>query len=168
MIAVLHALNVVAGTLHGGALLVFALLLMFRAKIPHVRTEDVVRVYRAFGGGIGLSLGVFIPTELYRHIVGVNPGVALPDALALHWDTTNHSFLSAKMLILFVLWVSYVHLEVWTLEPTRGLDKNGSITDALAYEAAAGRVSRQLSFNAALFASALVLGALTQNWPAAG
>ncbi len=165
MIAVLHALNVIAGTIHGGALLVFALLLLFRSKIPHVRTEDVVRVYRAFGGGIGLSLGVFIPTELFRHITGLNPGVALPEALALHWDTTNHSFLSAKMLILFVLWVSYVHLEVWTLEPLRGLDKNGSVTDGAAYELATSRATRQLSFNAVLFTSLLVLGALTQAYP---
>lgn len=162
---VLGALNTLAGTIHGGALLAFALLVGFRARIPHVRTQDVVRVYRAFGAGIGLSLGVFVPTDIYRHVVALNPGVALPHALGLHWDTAAHSYLSARMLALLVLWISYVHLEVWTLDPCRTLDKDGVVTDAAAYEAAASRVSTQLWINALLFASVLVLGALSRPWP---
>ncbi len=160
MTEVMHAINVLAATVHGGALLIFALLLLFRAHIPHVLTEDVVRVYRSFGAGIGLSLGAFIPTELYLHVVGQNPGVALPASLAVHWDTTEHSMLSARLALLFVGWVSYVHLEIWTLDPARTLDKDGSVVDAAAYEATAGRVSRQLAFNAALFTAVIVLGTL--------
>jgi len=161
----LHALNVLAATIHGGALLTFALLIGFRARIPHVRTEDVVRVYRAFGAGIGLSLGVFVPTDLVRHILGQNPGVALPDALALHWDSPSATLWSARMVLLLVLWVSYVHLEVWTLDPCRTLDKDGRVTDATAYEAAAGRVAGQLALNAALFAAVITTGALAVTWP---
>ncbi len=164
MIATLHVLNLLAGTIHGGALLVFALLLNFRKAIPHVKTWDVVRVYRAFGAGIGLSLGAFVPTELYRHILGMNAGAKLPQALALRWDSTDHSFNSAKMILLFVLWVSYIHLEVWTIEPTRRLDKDGKVTDVAAYEAATNRIARQLAFNAVVFATLLSLGALTQGW----
>jgi hypothetical protein len=165
MIAALHVINLLAGVIHGGALLTFALLLNFRRAIPHVKTWDVVRVYRAFGAGIGLSLGAYVPTELFRHIVGLHPSPHLPEALALRWDSTDHSFNSAKMILLFVLWVSYIHLEVWTIEPTRRLDKEGVVADAAAYEAAAGRVGRQLAFNAVLFAVVLSLGALTQAWP---
>ena len=164
MIAVLHTVNLLSGVIHGGALLTFALLLNFRGRIPHVRTEDVVRVYRAFGAGIGLSLGAFVPTTLYHHIVTMNPGASLPGAMALRWDTTNNSFNSAAMLGLFVLWVSYIHLEVWSIEPLRRLDKDGVVTDRAAYEAAASRVGVQLAFNAVVFAKVLTLQALTQGW----
>lgn len=163
--ATLGVVHTLAGTVHGGALLTFALLLGFRGRIPHVRTEDVVRVYRAFGAGFGLSLGAFVPTELYRHIVGLNAGVALPEALALQWDTPAHSLLSARMLVLLALWINYVHLEIWTLDPCRTLDKEGVVTDAAAYEAAAGRVSAQLWVSAGLFATVLALGSLAGTWP---
>ncbi len=156
----MHAVNVVAATVHGGALLIFALLLLFRAAIPHVGSVGVLRVYRSFGAGIGLSLGAFIPTELYLHVVGQNPGISLPASLALRWDTTEHSMLSARLALLFVGWISYVHLEIWTLDPARTLDKDGAVVDAAAYETTAGRVSWQLALNAALFTAAIVLGTL--------
>ena len=160
MIEVMHVVNVLAATVHGGALLIFALLLLFRAHIPHVRTEHVVRVYRSFGAGIGLSLGAFIPTELYLHVVGQNPGVALPASLAVHWDTTEHSMLSARLALVFIGWISYVHLEIWTLDPARSLDKDGALLDEGSYARTARRVSRQLALNAALFTAVIVLGTL--------
>lgn len=165
MNAALHAINELAALVHGGALLTFALLVNGRRAIPHVRTEDVVRVYRAFGAGIGLSLGAFVPTDIYRHLHAVNPTASLPASLALQFDTPELSLLSARMVLLFALWVSYVWLEVWTLEPTRKLDKNGSVADGAAYEAATGRVGRHLAVNAALFAGVVLYGALSRSWP---
>ncbi len=164
MITALHALNELAALVHGGALLTFAILINARRAIPHVRTEDVVRVYRAFGAGIGLSLGAFVPTDLFRHVHAVNPTLSLPHSLALRFDTADHSLLSVRMVLLLAVWVSYVWLEVWTVEPTRKLDKNGAVDDAVAYEAAATRVGRHLAVNAMLFAGVVVCGALTRSW----
>ncbi|MSQ04089.1 MAG: hypothetical protein EXR71_19740 [Myxococcales bacterium] len=160
MIEVMHVVNGVAAAVYGGGLLLFAILLLFRWSTPHVRTEDLLRVYRSFGAGFGLSLGAFIPSELYLHALGQNPGVSLPASLAAHWDTTEHSMLSARLALIFIGWVSYVHLEIWTLDPARTLDKEGHVVDPAAYEATAGRVSRQLAFNATLFTAVLVLGTL--------
>ena len=165
MIAILHALNTLAGTVYGGALAAFALLLLFRARIPHVRTEDIVRTYRAFGGALGVSLGIFVGTELFRHVTGSNAGVPLPGAMALHWETANEAMYSSKLLLLFVAWVSYIHLEVWTLEPARQLDPAGQISRPDAYAETTIRIARQLSFNAICFTAILVLGSLTEAWP---
>jgi hypothetical protein len=164
MTTVLHVLNELAALVHGGALLTFAILVNARRAIPHVRTENVVRVYRAFGAGLGLSLGAFVPTDLWRHVHALHPGEALPGALALRFDSPDHTLLSVRMVLLFVLWVSYVHLEVWTLEPTRKLDRSGMVTDPEAYEAAATRVGLQLALNAALFAALVLCGALTRSF----
>ena len=43
-------LAVLAAVVHGGPLIAFALLINFRRAIPRVADEDVIRVYRAFGG----------------------------------------------------------------------------------------------------------------------
>ena len=165
MNVVLATLNELSALIHGGALLAFAILINARRAIPHVRTEDVVRVYRAFGAGIGLSLGAFVPTDIYRHIHAVNPEASLPASLAFRFDSPEVSLLSLRMALLLALWVSYIWLEVWTLEPTRKLDQNGTITDATGYEAAAGRVGRHLGVNATLFAGVVLCGALARSWP---
>jgi hypothetical protein len=161
----LHLLNELAALIHGGSLLAFALLLNGRRAIPHVRTVDVVRVYRAFGAGIGLSLGAFVPTDLYRHVHALNPELSLPSSLALRFDAPDSTLLSVRMLLLFALWVSYISLEVWSIEPTRKLDQNGIVLNEVAYEAAAGRVARHLALNAALFAGVVLCGAMSRSWP---
>lgn len=149
-------------TIHAGALLCFALLLAFRSRIPHVQNHDLVRVYRSFGAGIGLSLGVLVPAEVYRHCTTLNPGLPLPGALAVHFDSPENTAWSARILVLFALWVSYIWLEVWTNEATRRLDQNGVVTDATAYAMATESVSRHLSVNAALAATVVLLGAWAQ------
>lgn len=150
-------------TVHAGALLCFALLLAFRRRIPHVHDHDLVRVYRSFGAGIGLSLGVLVPCEIYRHCTTLNPGVGLPSALALHFDTPENTAWSARVITLFALWVSYIVLEVWTNEHTRRLDQNGVVADTVAYASATSAVSRHLSVNAALAAGVVLFGAWAQS-----
>lgn len=151
-----EVLQTLAGMVHGGALVAFALLLVFRRAIPNVRDEDVVRVFRAFGAGIGLSLGVLIFASIWRWATTINPGKGLPDAFAVPWDDT----LTVARLFAFVaLWVSYVALEIWTLEPCRLLDR-GDIADRPAYAAATSRVAAHLAVNAALFCVVVVLGVM--------
>ena len=153
-------LAALAGMIHGGGLVAFALLLNFRRAIPHVRDEDVVRVYRAFGAGFGLSLGVLIFSSLWRwgtQVTALNPGGGrgFLDTFLVPMDGLT----MARVGVFFALWVSYVALEVWTLEPCRLLD-HGEVSDRPAYAAATGLVARHLALNAALFVTVVVLGVL--------
>jgi hypothetical protein len=150
-------------TIHAGALITFAILLNFRQAIPHVRDQDLVRVYRSFGAGIGLSMGVLAPAEIYRHCTTLNPGVSLPDALALDFGSAATAAWSLRMLALLALWVSYIWLEVWTNEPTRRLDQKGEVADSSAFSLATTRVARHLAVNAGLAALVVIFGA----WAAA-
>jgi hypothetical protein len=151
--AVIQAL---AGMAHGGGLVVFAILLNARRAMQHVRDEDVVRVYRAWGAGSGLSLGALIFSSAWLYATTVNPGQGLPDAFAL---PTDDPLTVARVGLFGALWVSYVVLEIWTLDPCRSLDK-GDIVDRAAYAAATNRVARHLAFNAALFCVVVALGAM--------
>lgn len=140
-------LGTFAGMIHGGALVAFALLLNFRKAIPRVADEDVVRVYRAFGGGFGLSLGVLIFSSIYRWWRDLGGDRGLPDAFSIPWDDT----LTVTRLFTFgAFWVSYVWLEIWTLDPCRLLD-SGEIKDRPAYTRAVEQVSRHIAINATLF-----------------
>jgi hypothetical protein len=156
MNAFAHLLMVVSGMIHGGGLVAFALLLNFRHAMKYVRDEDVVRVYRGFGAGFGLSLGALVFSSAWLFAQTVNPGKGLPDAFAPPWDDP---LTLVRLGTFFALWVSYTVLEVWTLEPCRQLDK-GTIADPAAYATATNRVARHLAFNATLFTIAAALGAL--------
>lgn len=147
------------GLVHGGALVVFALLLAFRRSVPGLAEEHVVRVYRAFGAGIGLSLGVLVLGALVSWPAAVNPGAGLPWAYALRWDSGGAVLTSVRALLFLALWVSYVVLEIWTLDPCRSLDRGGEIVDRPAYARATARVTAHLGLNAALFVAIVALGA---------
>lgn len=140
-------LSTLAGMVHGGALVAFALLLNFRKGIPRVTDEDVIRVYRAFGGGFGLSLGVLIFANIYRWWRDLGADRGMPDAFSIPWDDT---LTVARLLTFGAFWVSYVWLEIWTLDPCRLLD-GGTISDRPAYTAAVNRVSTHIAVNALLF-----------------
>lgn len=146
----------IAGMVHGGGLIAFAFLLNFRGAMKNVRDCDVIRVYRGFGAGFGLSLGVLVFASAWRFREVVGGGRGLPDAFTPPWDEP----LTVLRLALFgAVWVSYAVLEVWTLEPCRLLDRDG-VTDPVAYAAATDRVARHVALNAALFAAVVALGAL--------
>lgn len=144
-----------AGTVHGGSLAAFALLLIGRRAIPHVDDVALVRVYRAWGGGIGLSLGAF-----WLALGVVWPAVHNPGAAALLDMYAVPSGAAAVQLgLLGVYWVNYVALEIWTLEPCRLLDRDGVVSDPAAYADTTRRVARHLALNAVLFNAALLVGA---------
>lgn len=154
--------DALALSVHAGAAVVFALLIAFRARIPHVQPVDLIRAYRCFGAGFGLSLGLLVPSEIYRHCTTLNPGTSLPAALALNFDTDANCAWSLRLLTLFALWISYIWLEVWTNEPTRQLDKGGLVIEPVAYSAAVARVSGHLNVHAGLGAAVVSLGAWAQ------
>lgn len=145
------------GTVHAGGVILFAILFAGRGRIPHVRTEDLVRVYRSFGGGFGISLGITVFSAVALWPEAVNPGAGVPDAWALRWDTPEMRLLSARAVLFFTYWVNYIILEIWTLDDCRLLDSSGVVADRAAYEAAAARVGRHLAFNALLLVNTLIL-----------
>lgn len=163
MTHLLNALNELAVTMHAGAIIAFALLVALRGLAPHVRDEHVIRSFRSYGAGIGLSLGAVMGTEIWRHVTTVNPGEALPGALGLDFSTAALACWSARALCLFAYWVSYIVLEVWTLEDCRRLDKDGVVADVAAYAEATSRVSRHLGINALLIAAVVIEGALARS-----
>jgi hypothetical protein len=149
-------LAVLATMVHGGALVAFALLINLRRAIPKVADEDVIRVYRAFGGGFGLSLGALILANVFRWWRDLGGDRGLPDAFAIPWDDT---LTVARLFVFGAFWVSYIWLEIWTLDPCRLLD-NGTIQDRPAYTAATGRVATHIAIHAGLFVAVVVLGVL--------
>lgn len=148
----MEAVNALAATTHGGILIAFALLFLNRARIPHVREVDLVRVFRACGAILGLSLGAFLFTELAIWPVH-NPGATGVSAWAVHADRAG-----LRAATLFLYWVSYVALEIWTLEPCRLSDREGAVTDEARFSAAAAGVGRHLAINAILFGSVVASG----------
>jgi hypothetical protein len=140
--------------LHAGVLACFALLLVFRRAIPHVRDEDLVRVFRATGAMLGVSLGLVILRFAAMWALVGHPGEGWPDSFG--WDV-DVPWAQARLLLLGSYWVSYIAFEIWTLEPMRLLDR-GDVSDRAAYTAALGRVVPHLCANAALFGAFAVLG----------
>ncbi len=149
-------LATLAGTVHGGALIAFALLINLRRAIPRVSDEDVIRVYRAFGGGFGVSLGVYIFANIWRWWRDHGASRGLPDAFSIPWDD---SLTVARLALFGAFWLSYVWLEIWTLDPCRMLD-SGEIKDRPAYTRAVGAVAVHIAINAALFAAGIALTVL--------
>lgn len=149
-------LAVLAAVVHGGPLIAFALLINLRRAIPRVADEDVIRVYRAFGGGFGLSLGVLIFSNLYRWWRDLGQDRGFPDAFSIPWDDT---LTVARLAVFGAFWVSYVWLEVWTLDPCRLLD-SGEIKDREKYTRAVGQVAVHIALNATLFVTLIVLTVL--------
>lgn len=140
----LFYLHWLAVTVYGGSLFAFAVLLAARRRLAPLSSEAVVRAWRAWGAGLGLSMGTLIFTGLalrWRAYGGfVWPVATAADQMKL-----------AASLVFLLLWFSSFHLEIWTLDPCRKLDQNGEIADRAAYEAAADRVTRQAWLNVALF-----------------
>ena len=141
---------------YAGGIACFALLAALSARVGGPPTAQVLRMFRAFGPGLGISLGLTIFAALLGHFAtmgsfswGVHPDTGgLPGLLA--WG------------VFFAAWVSNIQLEVWTLEPLRKLDPagTGQATDAAALEHATRRVVRHLGLQAGLVGLVVVLARL--------
>lgn len=139
-----------ASTVYGGALVGFAILLNARKLVVDGGAEHVVRVWRAWGPGQGLSLGLLILTGAVGYYLETG-GFSWPT------DTLEQQLTAGAHATFLVLWASSFHAEIWTLEPCRKLDQGGVISDRAAYEATASKVAKQVAFNALLFC---IVGAL--------
>lgn len=148
-------LSTLAAMVHGGALIAFALLINLRHAIPRVTDEDVIRVYRAFGGGFGVSLGVLIFSNVWMWWRDLGGDRGMPDAFSVPWDDT---LTVARLFTFGAFWVSYVWLEIWTLDPLRLLDA-GEIKDRAAYTRSVNRVATHIAVNAVLFTAVVGMSA---------
>lgn len=142
-----------AGVLHGGTLATMALLLLLRGRLAPLGEVDLVRLFRATGAILGVSLGAFILGELAAWPGRINPGAPFPASYALHDDVEG-----IRAVVFGVYWASYIALEIWTLEPCRLLDRDGGIVDPVRYRSAAASTTRHLAVNATLFLTVLALG----------
>lgn len=144
------ALRWLGATLYGGSLLAFALLLAMRQLVVGAHSERLVRVYRAWGPGLGLSMGAMIlggAVMHYRtHSGFLWPAETLADQLTI-----------AQHVVFALLWVSSFHLEIWTMDPLRKLDGPDGISDRDAYEDTVKKTTAQALVNSTLF---LVVGTL--------
>lgn len=152
-VEVLEVLGRLAAVVHGGTLSVMAVLLLMRQRLPPLREADVIRTFRASGAVLGVSLGLFILAELATWPGRVNPGVGFPADFAVPVQVEG-----LRAAVFGVYWVSYIALEIWTLEPCRLLDRDGALTDPARFAYAAASVTRHVGLNAVLFLVVLALG----------
>ncbi len=139
-----------ATTLYGGSLLAFVFLLAARSRVADGQPQHVLRVWRAWGPGLGLSMGALICFGVAGYWL---------DHGAFVWplDTQPQVLTALAHGLFLLLWASSFHLEIWTLDPARKLDVDGQITDPAAYQACANKVTVQAGLNAALFVAIGVL-----------
>jgi hypothetical protein len=80
-------------------------------------TVGPLRLYRRLGPLLGISLGMCI--------VGAIAGFWLDHStFDLDWSTAPGRRELATIATFFIVWVSNIKLEIWTLEPVRKLDNN--------------------------------------------
>lgn len=144
------ALAEVGAVVHGGGVVAFALLFQFRRHLRFVDEAHLVRVYRGWGAGNGLSLAAWVYGTIVRFPDTVNPGAPLPWCYLPNFSTPGATLTSAVAIGMLALWISYVVLEIWTLDPGRLLDRDGEITDPTEFSATVRRVATHLMVNAVL------------------
>ena len=142
---------------HAGGIFTFALLTALSARVGGPPTAHVLRTYRAYGPALGISLGLAILGAL---------SVQYGTVGAFDWSPTPATGGTLRLcawLAFFVAWVSNIRLEVWTLEPLRKLDPEGtgSAADPTALERATRSTQWHLLFQATLWAAVLILARLS-------
>ena len=141
--------------LYGGPIVAFALILGLAPRLSSLAPSAAVRTYRAWGPGLGLSLGATVFGALVHRWFTLGE-------FSWGWSTTAEQVDLAGWLCFLLMWASNIRLEIWTLEPLRKLDQDGVITDEGGYAAGARGLARHLAAQSALVLSVLVLWRLTE------
>jgi hypothetical protein len=136
--------------LYGGPIVAFAMIMMFVPRLAPLTPWAAVRTYRAWGPGLGLSLGATVLGALLHRWFTTG-------GFTWGWATAAEQLDLAGWLCFLVMWASNVKLEVWTLEPLRKLDQDGVITDESAFAAGTRGLSRHLALQAVLALAVLIL-----------
>lgn len=143
----LSVLQWVGACAYGGSLLAFAILILVRETVAGPDTERVVRIFQAWGPGLGLSMAALVYSSVGLYW--------LQHDFSFSWplDTLPQQLTLASHLTFLALWASSFHLEIWTLDPVRKLDAAG-LSDRQGYEAAVRTVNIQMWVNVSLFLTA--------------
>ena len=129
--------------LYAGPMVAFAILIAARNAIPNMAPWTLVRTYRAWGAGFGISLGLCILGGLTRYYLRHG-------SFTWGWSTPAETRVLATFLCFLAMWASNIKLEIWSLEPLRKLDKDGDVADPEAYRAATASFSQHLTMHAVL------------------
>jgi len=157
---VLQALVPVARLLHdlglllyGGPMVAFAVLIALSGRLPGTARWEIVRAYRAWGPGLGLSMGAWVLGLLLGHYLDAG-------AFRWGWATPHERWTLAAHTVFLLLWVWNIRVEIWSLEPLRRLDRSGQVRDPAAYVAATRLLARDMGLQAALVLAYVVLHSL--------
>lgn len=139
---------------YGGPMVAFTLLIAAGDRIPHLKPWDVIRTYRAWGAGFGLSLGLCVLGGLSLYYLRTG-------GFSWGWDTSEEQVVTGTFLAFLAMWVSNIKLEIWTLDPLRKLDPNGVVSDEAAYRAAAASLRNHLVVHSLLVLLVAVLATIS-------
>ncbi len=145
--------------LYGGPLVAAAFVVGLVDRVPGLSPWGAVRAVRAWGPGLGLSLGACILGALSAHWLRHG-------AFVWTWGSPVEQVGLAAWITFLVLWLSNLKLEVWTLEPLRKLDPPATgVADEAAYRAALRAYQRHLWVHAALIVAVFALTRLAEGGP---
>jgi len=142
--------------LYGGPMVAFTVLVALARRLPGNTPWCIVRAYRAWGPGLGISLGLCILGLLAGHWWRVG-------SFTWAWSTTSEQWALAAWLTFLAMWISNIKLEIWTLEPLRKLDRDGRITDEAAYLRALGPLPRHMVVHSVMVLAVVVLAVVAQQ-----
>ncbi|MBO87406.1 MAG: hypothetical protein CL927_18820 [Deltaproteobacteria bacterium] len=153
VVLVVTLIRDLAFVVHAGAIITFACLAALSHRVGGPPRARILRVYQAFGPGLGISLGLLVFTALLLHYAQVG---------AFDWSptpATGGAVGLAAWVVFFVAWASNIRLEVWTLEPLRKLDPDGTTlaSDANQLDRARAAVALHLVMQGILWATILIL-----------
>jgi len=129
--------------LYGGPMVAWAVLMRAQGRLHQVDLPSIIRVFRSWGPGFGLALGAAVLGALLSRFLNTGSFTWSCDTPEACRDTVVWG-------LFLVMWASNIKLEIWSLEPLRKLDKDGTISDLDQYNAAAAKFSNHLSLHAAL------------------
>lgn len=148
-----------AETVHGGTLAFFAVAWAGMRLLRQSSDRDLARLWRAAGATLGPTLGAVVALHAARWACVLHPGRGWPDAFAGADDAPSR----VRVALLVGYLVSYTVLEIWTNEPLRLLDRDGTPTPPdRTWDTAVRRVRAHVALNAVLFLAYVATGPLAR------
>jgi hypothetical protein len=138
--------------LYAGPMLAFTVLVWHSLRDAGLPTLAAVRTFRAWGPGLGISLGACILGTVLGHWADHGAFTLALSSPAAHLQAAVYG-------VFLLAWISNIQLEVWTLEPLRKLDPTGpeDAGDVASYASAARRLSTHMGVHSLILLTVSVL-----------
>ena len=140
--------------LYGGPMVAWAVLIQASGRLHSVEASSIVRVFRSWGPGFGLSLGTCVLGALlgrYLEHSSFQWSLATPEA---QLDAAAWGFF-------LLMWISNIKLEIWTLEPFRKVERHSPGGDESLYDAGTSKLRSHLRIHAILVLAVAICGTLS-------